>query len=132
MTVGLPVAQAQVAVPDGRETALGSPGTGGGGAGAAEAATPFPGMPAAAAPEREAADGDALLDAASLDAALRAAHARDDRRTLVGLYAEAAAGARGTARAFHRTQAYVFALDTGDPCAPALKAALVEIGADIP
>jgi hypothetical protein len=69
---------------------------------------------------------------AALDAALLAAHAKGDRATLIGLYAEAAEAARGTAAAFYLTHAFVFALEAGDARAPVLKARLVAIGADIP
>jgi hypothetical protein len=75
---------------------------------------------------------EALTGAAALDAALLAAHARDDRQALVGLYAEAASRAEGMARAFYLTQAHVFALDLGDRRAEGLKAMLVEMGADTP
>jgi hypothetical protein len=71
---------------------------------------------------------------AALDAALLAAHARGDRAALVGLYADAAeAGAAGPAEAaFFLTQAFVFALEAGDPRAQVLKARLVSLGADLP
>lgn len=69
---------------------------------------------------------------AALDAALLAAHAAGDRAALIGLYAEAAEAARGTAAAFYLTHAFVFALEAGDARAPALKARLVAIGADVP
>lgn len=62
---------------------------------------------------------------AELDAALLAAHAARDRRALVGLYRSAADTAGSAeASAFYLTQAYIYALDTGDPQAPALHARL--------
>lgn len=70
--------------------------------------------------------------AATLHAALLDAHARGDGPALVGLYAAAAAGTEGVARAFYLTHAYIFALERGDDRAPVLRAALVEIGADTP
>ena len=68
--------------------------------------------------------------AATLDAELLAAHASGDRAALVGLYAQAAEAAAPAERAFFLTQAYVFALETGDSRAATLKAALVRLGAD--
>lgn len=62
---------------------------------------------------------------AELDAALLAAHAAGDKRALVGLYAQAAAGAASAdAAGFYLTHAYVFALDSGHPDAGALHARL--------
>jgi hypothetical protein len=78
------------------------------------------------------APGAADPTRAALDAALLAAHAADDRPALIGLYAEAAEAARGTAAAFYLTHAYVYALEAGDALAPVLKARLVAIGADVP
>jgi hypothetical protein len=69
---------------------------------------------------------------AALDAALLAAHAKADRPALIGLYAEAAETATGTAAAFYLTHAFVFALEAGDARAPVLKARLVALGADVP
>lgn len=64
-----------------------------------------------------------------LDARLCAAHAAGDGAALIGLYGLAAAAARDeTARGFYLTHAYVFALEAGDARAPALRAALVEMG----
>ena len=64
-----------------------------------------------------------------LDARLLAAHAAGDRRALVALYTEAAgATADPAAAAFYLTHAYVWALDTGDDAAPALRARLVAEG----
>ena len=54
-------------------------------------------------------------DRAALDAALIAAHEADDRPLLVRLYTQAADGADDVeAECFYLTQAYVFALQTGD------------------
>ncbi|MCU4653532.1 hypothetical protein N8I71_11875 [Roseibacterium sp. SDUM158016] len=69
---------------------------------------------------------------AALDAALLAAHARDDRAALIRLYAEASEAATGTAAAFYMTHAYVFALEAGDPRSAMLRARLVALGADLP
>jgi len=68
--------------------------------------------------------------AVPLDDALLAAHAARDSPRLIGLYAEAASSAKGAAGAFYLTHAYVFALESGDPRAPDLKARLVAMGAD--
>lgn len=66
-----------------------------------------------------------------LDARLLAAHAADDRRALIGLYAEAAEqAATDIARAFYLTHAYVFALDTGSALAAALRERLVAMGSE--
>ena len=60
-----------------------------------------------------------------LDARLLAAHERDDRHALVGLYSEAADAADDLDSAcFYLTHAYIFALDTGVPEAAALHARL--------
>lgn len=56
-----------------------------------------------------------------LDAALLAAHARGDGPALVGLYARAAEAADGPASAFFLTQAWIFALEAGDPRASPLR-----------
>lgn len=69
---------------------------------------------------------------AALEAALLAAHARGDRTALIGLYADASEAAHTCEAAFFLTQAYVFALEAGDPRAPVLKARLVGLGADVP
>ncbi len=67
----------------------------------------------------------------ALDGALLDAHARGDRPALVTLYAEAAELADDTrAAAFYLTQAYVFALESGDGRAGALRARLVELGSE--
>lgn len=64
-----------------------------------------------------------------LDAALRAAHARDDRAALIALYTQAAeAAAREDARAFFLTQAYVHALEIGAAEAAALRDRLAAMG----
>lgn len=63
-----------------------------------------------------------------LDNALLAAHAAGDRAGLARLYVTAAEGAEHDAASFFLTQAYVFALDAGDPAAPALRARLVALG----
>lgn len=64
-----------------------------------------------------------------LDARLLAAHAADDRATLIALYAEAADTAPDeTATGFYLTHAFVFALEAGDPRADALRARLVAMG----
>ncbi|WP_371154260.1 hypothetical protein [Jannaschia sp. 2305UL9-9] len=64
----------------------------------------------------------------TLDARLLAAHAAGDRGSLVSLYEMASKGAEADAAAFFLTQAWVFALETGDPRASALQAALAERG----
>jgi hypothetical protein len=89
-------------------------------------------MTAAGLPLRDGAALDGVaLDGAALDGALLDAHARGDRAALVGLYAEAADRAdEARAAAFFLTQAYVFALETGDARAPALRARLVELGSE--
>ena len=54
-------------------------------------------------------------DRAALDAALIAAHEAEDRVLLVRLYTQAADDADDVeAECFYLTQAYVFALQTGD------------------
>ncbi|MGR3503012.1 hypothetical protein [Pseudaestuariivita sp.] len=64
-----------------------------------------------------------------LGAALLAAHARGDKHQLVTLYTVAAdAAGDPDAAAFFLTHAYVFALETGDPAAPALHARLKAAG----
>ncbi|GFE50295.1 hypothetical protein So717_20480 [Roseobacter cerasinus] len=68
-----------------------------------------------------------------LDAQLMAAHADGDKTALAVLYERAAAeAAHDNARAFYLTQAYVFALETNAPQAPALRALLVQMGRDTP
>jgi hypothetical protein len=62
-----------------------------------------------------------------LDDRLLAAHARDDRRALVMLYAAAADQAGSVdAMCFFLTQAYVFGLEVNHPDVPALHARLKE------
>lgn len=57
----------------------------------------------------------------SLQDRLLAAHARDDRTALVGLYTEAAETAGNLdASCFFLTHAYIYALEIGDPAAKAL------------
>jgi len=57
----------------------------------------------------------------SLQGRLHAAHARDDRAALVGLYTEAAdMAANVDAACFYLTHAYIFALEKGDPASDAL------------
>ena len=68
-----------------------------------------------------------------LAARLLAAHDADDRRALIGLYAEAAdATDDETARGFYLTHAHVFAMELGDPRAADLRAALVRMGREEP
>ncbi|MFZ7090616.1 hypothetical protein [Primorskyibacter sp. 2E233] len=60
---------------------------------------------------------------------LLAAHARNDRRALVGLYAQAADSVNDlNAACFYLTHAYVFALELGDARAADLHARLVAEG----
>ena len=68
----------------------------------------------------------------TLDARLLAAHAAGDHTALSTLYAEAAEGAQGEARAFYLTQALVYALEAGRPEACDLRRALVRMGRDSP
>ena len=64
-----------------------------------------------------------------LDDRLLAAHASDDRRALVALYQEAAAGAETLdAAGFYLVHAYVFALETGHPDADLIRATLAAQG----
>lgn len=59
------------------------------------------------------------------------AHAQGDKQVLVRLYRAAAEETEEpTPKAFFLTQAYVFALDCGDPAAPKLQQMLVEMGRD--
>lgn len=65
----------------------------------------------------------------NLDARLLEAHARDDRAALIALYSEAADAANtDEARGFYLTHAFVFALESGAPEAPALRARLQQMG----
>ena len=60
---------------------------------------------------------------------LLAAHACDDRSALVALYAEAADVAETTdAACFYLTQAYIYALEKGDPGTKALYQRLKRLG----
>lgn len=69
----------------------------------------------------------------TLDAALLAAHEKDDRDALIRLYKEAAEASESPQqRAFFLTHAFVFALEAGDARAEPLRAALVEIGSELP
>ncbi len=71
---------------------------------------------------------DMMID---LDTRLLDAHAADDRRELVALYAEAADSANDLdAACFYLTHAYVFALETGHPRATHLHKALCRHGRD--
>lgn len=64
-----------------------------------------------------------------LEEAILAAHARDDRRALARLYAQAAEGMGDLdAACFFLTHAYIFALETGAPEAGGLHAKLVAEG----
>lgn len=63
-----------------------------------------------------------------LDEALLEAHRQQDFKELTTLYAQAAAGSDGEEAGFFLTQAYVFALDAGDPRAHALHQKLKELG----
>lgn len=57
----------------------------------------------------------------TLDAALLAAHVRHDIPALVSLYTQAAETTKDKdAACFFLTQAYIHALEAGDPAAPAL------------
>ncbi|MEM8823198.1 MAG: hypothetical protein AAGF30_06275 [Pseudomonadota bacterium] len=62
------------------------------------------------------------------DDLLVAAHDAGDRMTLVTLYLRAADDLDGDARAFFLTQAWIFALEAGDPRADSLRATLSEMG----
>lgn len=64
-----------------------------------------------------------------LEARLLAAHARCDTVALVGLYTEAGDQPNSeVAQGFYLTQAYVYALELGDPRAAGLHAQLVTMG----
>lgn len=64
-----------------------------------------------------------------LDTRLLAAHDRDDRIALIGLYTEAADQAQDeAAQGFYLTHAYIFALEAGHSAAPALRARLIAMG----
>ena len=67
---------------------------------------------------------------ADIDAALLAAHDRDDKEALIGMYAQASemAAAEGDIdrAAFFATHAWIFALEAGDPRADRLGWTLAE------
>lgn len=66
---------------------------------------------------------------AGLHERLLSAHADTNRNALVALYTEAAEAANDLDTAcFFLTHAYIFALDAGDPRAPALHARLMAEG----
>ncbi|MEL6168704.1 MAG: hypothetical protein AAFR35_08425 [Pseudomonadota bacterium] len=68
---------------------------------------------------------------AALDERILDAHAKGDRSALVGLYLDAAGTVIGApAAGFFLTQAYVFALETGDPRTDAIRERLVSLGAE--
>ena len=65
----------------------------------------------------------------TLDADLLAAHAAEDARALVRLYTQAADEAEDEdAAGFYLTHAYVYALETGDTAALALRERLIAMG----
>lgn len=65
----------------------------------------------------------------SLDDALLAAHAAGDKVKLFELYKEAAENAGSVnEKCFFLTQAFIFALDVGDPRSAAIKKELVRYG----
>lgn len=67
--------------------------------------------------------------AASLSERLLTAHAENDAAELVALYQQAAETTPDeTIKGFYLTQAYIFALEAGDPAAPNIKAMLVAMG----
>ncbi|MEP5731984.1 MAG: hypothetical protein ABJL67_21705 [Sulfitobacter sp.] len=69
----------------------------------------------------------------ALDNALLAAHAAGDQEALITLYSQAAQIAEtAQSAAFFFTQAYVFALEKGDPRADAIHKKLVDGGFDTP
>lgn len=61
---------------------------------------------------------------ATFEARLLAAHAAGDLAALARLYEAAAEQATAEAAAFYLTQAYIYALDAGDPAARRLHARL--------
>lgn len=68
----------------------------------------------------------------ALDAALLAAHAADDKPALVRLYRQAGerrlSEGKTDAGCFYLTQAYIFALDCGDPAWMSLRNLLASYG----
>ena len=76
------------------------------------------------------------MDRAALDAALLAAHDRDDRAALIDLYTRAAdtseAGGDTDAACFYLTHAFVFAFEAGAPEAMTLNSRLVANGRATP
>lgn len=73
----------------------------------------------------------------ALHAAMLAAHERNDSAELVRLYTQAADLAADTANdidasCFFLTHAYIFALESGAPEAPTLRARLVAHGRELP
>lgn len=68
-----------------------------------------------------------------LNAALLAAHAAGDSAALVAIYQQAAAEALDQDnRAFLLTHAHIYALEMDHPDTPALRAALIALGREIP
>ena len=68
-----------------------------------------------------------------LDARLLAAHAADDRQSLIALYTEASdQAASAAARNFYLTHAYVYALEEAHPDVGRLRERLVAWGAEEP
>lgn len=67
----------------------------------------------------------------TLDADLRAAHAAKDTAQLIALYQQAATQAAPAAERFFLTQAYVYALESGDTSsATALHQQLIALGCE--
>lgn len=69
----------------------------------------------------------------TLEKALLAAHARGDGPEMVNLYQQAAAATDDEDQAaFFLTQAFVFALETGDPATATLRQSLIDLGREAP
>jgi len=69
--------------------------------------------------------------ARSLNTRLLAAHHNNDRGALIALYQDAAQQAADeNAQGFYLTQAYIFALEAGDPAADRIKSRLVALKRD--
>ncbi|MEM1352382.1 MAG: hypothetical protein AAGF27_08550 [Pseudomonadota bacterium] len=69
----------------------------------------------------------------ALEQDLLAAHRENDRARLARLYAQAAEQAEDeNARGFFLTHAYVFALEAGEPSAPALRTMLIDMRRETP